>query len=87
MSQQNMNFDNLMQAATVGGTVYVAGLGAKLLIPAAMAAFGTIVPGVGTIHVAGGIASLLQSAAAHAVSNSVVAATVSVPVLYIRSKL
>ena len=77
----------LISATTIGASTYAASIGAKLLIPAAMAAFGTIVPGVGTIHVAGGIASLLQSAAANAVSNSIVAGTVSVPVLYIRSKL
>jgi hypothetical protein len=87
MSQENTHFDKLVQVATVGGTVYIAGIGAGMLIPAAMASFGTIVPGVGTLHAAGGIASLLQSAAANAVSNSIVAGAVSVPVLYIRSKL
>lgn len=41
-------------ATIIGGSVLVAGVGASMLIPVAMTTFGTVVSGVGTIHMAGG---------------------------------
>lgn len=88
MSQENTHFDKLVQVATVGGTVYIAGIGAGMLIPAAMASFGTIVPGVGTLHAAGGVAAILQAAsAACTLSNSIIIGAGTVPITYIHSKL
>ena len=72
----------------VGGGVLAAGMGASILIPAAMSTFGTVVSGVGTIHLAGGVAATLQStAAACTLSNSILIGAGSIPVHYIRSKL
>lgn len=43
--------------AAIGlGAPYVAGM----LVPSAMTYFGVVVPGVGTLHVAGGVAATLQ---------------------------
>ena len=36
-------------------------VGASMLVPVAMTTFGTVLPGIGTIHVAGGVAATLQS--------------------------
>ena len=78
----------IKNATIVGGGVLAAGMGATMLIPAAMATFGTVVPGVGTIHVAGSIAATLQStAAACTLSNSILVGVGSIPVNYLRSKL
>ena len=80
--------DCLKQATMVGGGVLAAGMGASILIPAAMSTFGTVVSGVGTIHLAGGVAATLQStAAACTLSNSILIGAGSIPVHYIRSKL
>ncbi len=80
--------DEILKSATaIGAGAYAAGVGAKLLVPVAMTAFGTVVPGVGTIHAAGGVAAVLQSVAAHALTNSIIVSTGSIPFLYIRSKL
>ena len=88
MSEQNTKFDKLVQAATVGGTVYIAGIGASMLIPTAMASFGTIVPGVGTMHAAGGVAAVLQAAAAACtLSKSIIIGAGTIPITYIHSKL
>jgi hypothetical protein len=76
------------RATMVGGGVFLGGVGASLLVPVAMATFGTVVSGVGTMHVAGGIAATLQStAAACTLSNSVLIGAGSIPVHYLRSKL
>lgn len=75
-------------AAVVSGGVLAVGLCANVLIPAAMTTFGTVIPGVGTIHAAGGVAATLQStAAACTLWNSILIGTGSIPVTYIRSKL
>jgi len=76
-------------ATIIGGSVLVAGVGASMLIPMAMATFGTVVSGVGTIHAAGGVAATLQStAAACTLSKSILfGAAGSVPITYLRSKL
>ena len=81
------DFSILKSATTITAGAYAVGLSAKFLVPAAMATFGTVVPGVGTLHAAGGIASLLQSAAAHTLTNSILLGAGSVPILYIRSKI
>lgn len=83
-----MSNDSIIKSATtITAGAYAAGLTAKFLVPFAMATFGTVVPGVGTLHAAGGVASLLQCAAAHTLTNSLLLGAGSVPVLYIRSKL
>ncbi len=88
MSQQNTNFDRLVQAATVGGTIYIAGIGAGMLIPGAMASIGTIVPGVGTMHAAGGVAAVLQAVSATCtLSKSIIIGAGTIPITYIHSKL
>ena len=80
--------NSLKYATMVGGGVLVAGMGATMLIPTAMSTFGTVVSGVGTIHLAGGVAATLQStAAACTLSNSILIGAGSIPVHYIRSKL
>ena len=80
--------DSIVQAAKIGGSVYLAGMGTQNLIPIAMSAFGTVLPGVGTIHAAGGVAAFLQSAAAAAtLSNSILIGASTIPITYIRSKL
>ena len=80
--------DCLKQATMVGGGVLATGMGASILIPVAMSTFGTVVSGVGTIHLAGGVAATLQStAAACTLSNSILVGAGSIPVHYIRSKL
>tara|TARA_B110000858_G_C17547872_1_gene356610 strand:- start:30 stop:275 length:246 start_codon:yes stop_codon:yes gene_type:complete len=80
--------NSLKYATMVGGGVLVAGMGATMLIPTAMSTFGTVVSGVGTIHLAGGVASTLQStAAACTFSNSILIGAGSIPVHYLRSKL
>jgi hypothetical protein len=80
--------NSLKYATMVGGGVLVAGMGATMLIPTAMSTFGTVVSGVGTIHLAGGVASTLQStAAACTISNSILIGAGSIPVHYLRSKL
>jgi len=88
MYTKNTHFNKLVQVATVGVTVYIAGIGANMLIPAAMASFGTIVPGVGTMHTAGGVAAILQSvSAACTLTKSVIIGAGTVPITYIHSKL
>lgn len=75
-------------ATIIGGGVFVAGVGATMLIPVAMTTFGTVVSGVGTIHAAGGVAATLQStAAACTLSNSIIVGAGSIPITYLRSKL
>tara|TARA_B110000008_G_scaffold189964_1_gene188722 strand:- start:311 stop:556 length:246 start_codon:yes stop_codon:yes gene_type:complete len=75
-------------ATIIGGSVLVAGVGASMLIPVAMTTFGTVVSGVGTIHMAGGVAATLQStAAACTLSNSILVGAGSIPITYLRSKL
>lgn len=80
---------SIVKNATIAsGSVLIAGFGANILIPAAMATFGTVVPGIGTIHAAGGIAATLQStAAACTLSNSMLFGAGSVPITYLYSKL
>ena len=46
--------------AVGAAAVPLAGMGAAAAIPWAMSTFGTVVPGVGTIHAAGGVAATLQ---------------------------
>jgi hypothetical protein len=81
--------DSIFTRATmVGGGVFLGGMGVSLLVPVAMATFGTVVSGVGTMHVAGGVAAILQStAAACTLSNSILIGTGSIPLHYLRSKL
>jgi hypothetical protein len=63
-------------SVTIGLAVGVAalpllGIGISALVPAAMSTFGTVVPGVGTIHAslaAGGVAATLQSTSAALIS-------------------
>jgi len=75
-------------ATIIVGGVFVAGVGATMLIPVAMTTFGTVVSGVGTIHAAGGVAATLQStAAACTLSNSIIVGAGSIPITYLRSKL
>tara|TARA_Y100000589_G_C26781642_1_gene478048 strand:- start:41 stop:286 length:246 start_codon:yes stop_codon:yes gene_type:complete len=75
-------------AAIATGSVLVAGASANVLIPVAMSTFGTVVSGVGTIHVAGGLAATLQStAAACTLSKSILLGAGSIPVTYLYSKL
>ncbi|KAJ3399420.1 hypothetical protein HDV05_001801, partial [Chytridiales sp. JEL 0842] len=66
--------------ATTGAVVCLsAGLGASALVPAAMATFGTVVAGVGTMHAplaAGGCAAFLQASSAALLSVPAVAACV-----------
>ncbi len=60
---------NVANDVIVGGVGGAAGVGAVAgvqaaagaLVPWAMCAFGTVVPGVGTVHAAGGIAATLQA--------------------------
>ena len=49
------------EAMAVGAAVAVSGSMANALVPAAMSCFGTIVPGVGTLHSSFGAASALQA--------------------------
>jgi len=78
----------IKNASIASGSVLVAGVGASMLIPVAMTTFGTVLPGIGTIHVAGGVAATLQSTAGLCtLSNSIVAGACSIPITYIRSKL
>ena len=61
--------DPLSQAAAAGAAFACAGVVAipkvaGALVPWAMATFGTIVKGVGTIHAAGGVTATLQTVAA-----------------------
>jgi len=51
-------------AALVGGGVWGASALCTTLYPPAMAYFGVIVPGVGTMHAAGGVAATLQATGA-----------------------
>jgi hypothetical protein len=59
----------LIRSVLVGG-VYgagataLAGAAVAMLVPSAMAAFGTVVAGVGTMHAVGGVAATLQATAA-----------------------
>ena len=81
-------YDTVKTAATVSGSVLVAGMGANMLVPVAMATFGTVVPGVGTIHMAGGIAATLQTTAATCtLSNSILAGAGSILASKLRSKM
>jgi hypothetical protein len=80
--------DIIKNASIASGSVLAAGAGASMLIPIAMTTFGTVVPGIGTLHVAGGVAATLQTTAGLCtVSNSIVAGACSIPITYIRSKL
>lgn len=80
--------DIVKNAAVVSGSVLAVGTGASIVVPAAMATFGTVVPGVGTIHTAGGIAATLQStSAACTLYTSLLAGAGSIPFSYMRSKL
>lgn len=70
-NEEENNNDNLKAAAVAGGGAAVGGAvagvsqsAAGALVPWAMSTFGTVVPGVGTIHAAGGAAATLQSFAA-----------------------
>ncbi|CAK4108621.1 unnamed protein product [Aphanomyces euteiches] len=61
-------------SAGVGSAgVALAGVGAGALVPTAMSYFGAVVPGVGTLHAAGGVAATLQWTAATLGSASTVA--------------
>lgn len=83
-----MSMYDIVKTAAVSGSVLVAGMGANMLVPVAMAAFGTVVPGVGTIHTAGGVAATLQTTAASCtLSNSILAGAGSVLASKLRSKL
>tara|TARA_B110000091_G_scaffold176163_1_gene190884 strand:+ start:184 stop:432 length:249 start_codon:yes stop_codon:yes gene_type:complete len=78
----------IKNASIASGGVLVTGVGASMLIPVAMTTFGTVISGIGTIHMAGGVAATLQStAAACTLSNSILVGACSIPITYIRSKL
>ena len=75
---------SIVHTAIVSGSVLAAGACANMLIPVAMATFGTVVSGVGTIHAAGGVAATLQStAAACTLTNAILAGIGSIPLTYI----
>ncbi|GAB9470282.1 hypothetical protein Gpo141_00007532 [Globisporangium polare] len=51
----------VVAGAVVGAAaIPLAGMAAGATVPWAMSAFGTVVPGVGTMHAAGGVAATLQ---------------------------
>ena len=78
----------IKNASIASASVLVTGVGASMLIPVAMATFGTVISGIGTIHVAGGVAATLQSTAVVCtLSNSILFGTASIPITYLRSKL
>lgn len=80
--------DTVKNAAVVSGGVLALGTGASMVVPVAMATFGTVVPGVGTLHAAGGIAATLQStSAACTLYTSILAGAGSIPISYMCSKL
>ena len=80
--------DIVKKASIASGSVLVTGVGANMLIPVAMTTFGTVISGIGTIHMAGGVAATLQStAAACTLSNSIVVGACSIAITYIRSKM
>lgn len=54
----------LTSSAVLMGLTAAVPLLAGALVPAAMTAFGTVVPGLGTLHKAGGVAAVLQKIAA-----------------------
>jgi len=43
----------IKNASIASASVLVTGVGASMLIPVAMTTFGTVISGIGTIHVAG----------------------------------
>ncbi|TMW62251.1 hypothetical protein Poli38472_009744 [Pythium oligandrum] len=58
-------YGKIVAGAAIGAAALpLAGVAAGALVPAAMSTFGTVVPGVGTLHAAGGVAATLQWASA-----------------------
>jgi hypothetical protein len=76
-----------INASIAGGSILVTGIGASMFIPVAMATFGTVVPGIGTIHAVGGVAAKLQATVGICtLSNSMLVGACSMPITYLRSK-
>ena len=80
--------DSIKTASIASGSVLVTGIGANWLVPLAMSTCGTVVPGVGTMHAAGGVAATLQTTAGLCtVSHAIIVGACSVPLFYLRSTL
>ncbi|GAB9470281.1 hypothetical protein Gpo141_00007531 [Globisporangium polare] len=68
----------VVAGAVVGAAaIPLAGMAAGATVPWAMSAFGTVVPGVGTMHAAGGVAATLQWASTAFTGGAVVCGAVA----------
>ena len=59
----------IAEGLAAAGAVVCVGVAMKALVPIAMAKFGVVVSGVGTLHAPGGVAATLQ-AASHALTQT-----------------